>query len=98
MSVIPDNVSYYLRRMAGYSTNTFKLQTLNQTSAVANDVIEVRLPTNAIVDLKSLCMYADFATQDNADSDHFKCPRWGLSSLIRRVEVLAGKNCCPCVC
>tara|TARA_R100001244_G_scaffold1799_1_gene2977 strand:+ start:9927 stop:11234 length:1308 start_codon:yes stop_codon:yes gene_type:complete len=92
MSAIPNNVSYYLRRMSGYSTNTFKLTTLNSTSAEQNSVIEVRIPTNAIVDLKSLTMFADFATADNAAGDHFKCPRWGLSSLIRRVEVLAGGN------
>ena len=90
MSAIPDNVSYYLRRMAGYSTNVFRLSTLNQTSAVANDIVEIRIPVNAIVDLKSLCMYANFATVDNTSDDHFKCPRWGLSSLIRRVELLAG--------
>ena len=99
MSAIPANISYYLKRMAGYSTNTFRLQTLNQTSATANQVIEVRLPTNAIIDLKSFCMYATATSADNAAGDHFKIPRWGLSSLIRRVEVLAGKErFCPCVC
>ena len=91
-AAVPANVSYFLKRLAGYSTNTFKLQTLNQTSAVANDVVEVRLPTNAIVDLKSFCMYATAACSDNAAGDHFKIPRWGLSSLIRRVEILAGGN------
>ena len=91
-AAVPANVSYFLKRLSGYSTNTFKLQTLNQTSAVANDVVEVRLPTNAIVDLKSFCMYATAACSDNAAGDHFKIPRWGLSSLIRRIEVLSGGN------
>lgn len=96
---VPSNVSYFLKRMAGYSTNTFRLQTLNQTTATASQIIEVRLPTNAIIDLKSLSMYCDAVCADNAANDHFKIPRWGLSSLIRRVEVLAGKECyCPCVC
>ena len=96
---VPSNVSYFLKRMAGYSTNTFRLQTLNQTSATASQIIEVRLPTNAIVDLKSLAMYCDAACADNAAGDHFKIPRWGISSLIRRVEVLAGgRNCVASVC
>jgi len=92
MSAIPANISYYLKRMAGYSTNTFRLQTLNQTTATSNQVIEVRLPTNAIVNLKSFSMFATATCADNPSGDHFKIPRWGLSSLIRRVEVLAGGN------
>ncbi len=47
----PRNLSYFVRKLANYSRNTFRLQTLNQDTASANQIITVDLPNNALVDL-----------------------------------------------
>ena len=87
---IPGNLVYGLKRLSSFSTNKFRLQTLNQTSASAGDVIEVRLPTNSLVDLKSFSLHAKAQCADNAAGEHFKLPRLGLAGLMERVECLAG--------
>ena len=90
MSALPGNLRYGLSRLSQFSTNKFRLQTLNQTSAVAGDIVEVRLPTNSLCDMKSLSFHAHASVAANLAGTTGKMPRGGLAGLVERIEVLAG--------
>ncbi|GIL71522.1 hypothetical protein Vretifemale_1889 [Volvox reticuliferus] len=80
----PRNLSYLVKRLSGYSRNTFRLQTLNQTTATAGQIITVDLPSNALVDLSTLTMFFKGATSTTAGFAVF--PR-NIECLIERLEV-----------
>lgn len=56
MSSYPKSMQFAVSRLAGYSKNSVKLRPMSQSTAVAGDVVVFELPTNTIVDLRSLCM------------------------------------------
>jgi hypothetical protein len=80
----PRNLSYIVKRLSGYSKNTFKLQTLNQSSASAGQIITVDLPSNALVDLSSLSWHFKGTTTASAAECTF--PR-GIETIIERLEI-----------
>lgn len=84
MASYPRNLSYFVKRLANYSRNTSKLQTLNTTSAGPSQIITVDLPNNSLVDLNSLVWSFDGTTSSTANSCTF--PR-NIETLIERVEV-----------
>lgn len=57
MSAYPRNLSYFVKRLANYSRNTNRLQTLNTTTAGPSQIITVDLPNNSLVDLSTLVWY-----------------------------------------
>lgn len=80
----PRNLSYFVRKLANYSRNTFKLQTLNQSVAGPNQIITVDLPNNALVDLNTLTWYFEGTTSATTNTCSF--PR-NIESLIERIEL-----------
>lgn len=84
MASYPRNLSYFVKRLANYSRNTSKLQTLNTTSAGPSQIITVDLPNNSLVDLSTLVWYFEGTTNSTANSCTF--PR-NIETLIERVEV-----------
>lgn len=84
MSAYPRNLSYFVKRLANYSKNTYRLQTLNTTSATPSQIITVDLPNNALVDLASLCWYFEGSTTATTNTCSF--PR-NIETIIERVEV-----------
>ena len=48
------NLAYYCERLQGFSTNTFKLETDSKTEAYANDIVTFSIPSNSLVNLRSL--------------------------------------------
>jgi hypothetical protein len=80
----PRNLSYLVKRLSGYSRNTFKLQTLNQTTASSGQIVTVDLPSNALVDLSTLTMFFRGTTTTSAGFAVF--PR-NIECLIERLEV-----------
>lgn len=84
MSGYPRNLSYFVRRLANYSRNTFKLQTLNQSTASASSIITVDLPNNALVDLNTLSWYFEGLT--SATTNFCAFPR-NIESIIERLEL-----------
>lgn len=84
MSAYPRNLSYFVKRLANYSKNTYRLQTLNTTTATPSQIITVDLPNNALVDLSTLVWYFEGATSSATNSCTF--PR-NIETLIERVEV-----------
>ena len=80
----PRNLSYVVKRLSGYSRNTFKLQTLNATTAGAGQIVTVDLPSNALVDLNTLTMF--FKGSTSTASGFAKFPV-NIESVIERLEV-----------
>ena len=83
MSYSP-HLSYYLDRLSGFSSQWFELQPLSQTTASANSTIHIQLPTNSLVDVRSLAMRCKAQITDATDEGRLPP---NIKSLIRRIEV-----------
>ena len=81
------NLSYFMERVQGVSTNYFKLLPQNSTTATPNQQIRFALPSNALINMRSLALLFQ-ATTSGANAGA-RLPA-GISSLIDRYEILAG--------
>ena len=83
------SLTYFVERLQGFSTNIFKLETQNKDSAKQNDIISFDMPSNAILNLRSLKVWCNASANasSGADSGARLCP---MNDLIERVEVSVG--------
>ncbi len=81
------NLMYMANRMSGFSTNTFKLETENQSTATSGSIVSVNLPSNSIINLRSFKMFFN-ANASNGTTAGARLPK--IKSLIERVEVSMG--------
>ena len=83
------NLTYFVERLQGFSTNTFKLETQNKSTAKQNDIISFDLPSNAILNLRSLKVWCNASANAStgANSGARLCP---MNDLVERVEVSVG--------
>jgi hypothetical protein len=84
MSGYPRNLSYFVRKLANYSRNTYRLQTLNTSTAGPSQIITVDLPNNALVDLSTLVWF--FRASTSTATNFCTLPR-NIETLIERVEI-----------
>lgn len=92
MDVIPDSVTYAVGKMAGFNVNRFKLESNGASTAGPNSILTFNMPSNAILDMKSLKFHFDISTTSDASSTnaiYAKLPA-DTSSLIQQVEVYCG--------
>jgi hypothetical protein len=89
MSNYPRNLRYAVNRLNGYNTNIFKLQTQNQTTASNGQIITVNIPTNSIINARSISCHFSAAISNSSGAVFAGFPA-NMSSLIDRVEVLCG--------
>ncbi|KAG2443970.1 hypothetical protein HYH02_009171 [Chlamydomonas schloesseri] len=82
----PSNLRYLVKRLVGYSRNTFRLQTLNQTSATAGQIVTVDLPSNSLCDLNTLTMFFKGTTSTTA---RFAVLPRNIETILERVEIEA---------
>ncbi len=96
---VPMSLAYAVNRLQGFSTNYFRLETVNQSKAGPYGTITLNLPTNSIVNLKSLALHTKAKTQDlitfnNSDtpsvSDTLSTQLPRIDQLIARMELYAG--------
>ena len=81
-----DALSYFANQLSGFSTNTFKILPQGKTDGiVAGDILTINLPSNSIVDLHSFQLHLKAVVAGTTA----RLPN-GISSLIQRVEILAG--------
>tara|TARA_R110002049_G_scaffold2792_1_gene22653 strand:- start:1567 stop:2997 length:1431 start_codon:yes stop_codon:yes gene_type:complete len=85
MSYSP-NLTYFLDRLQGFSTNIFRLETNGSDTATANKIIRFSLPSNALLNMRSFSLH--FNAKCN-DGNGARLPA-KIDSLIERVEVTAG--------
>jgi hypothetical protein len=84
----PPSLSYFLERLSGYSTNYFRLEAQNSTTASANQIVRFTLPSNALLNLRSFSFFATASTSSTGGGIA-RLPD-DISSLIERVEVACG--------
>jgi hypothetical protein len=85
MSYSP-NLTYFLDRLQGFSTNIFRLETNGADTATANKIIRFSMPSNALLNMRSFSLH--FNAKCN-DGNGARLPA-KIDSLIERVEVTAG--------
>ena len=95
---LPMSLAYVVSKLEGFSTNYFRLETVNQDTATNFGVITLNLPVNSIVNLKSLALHMNARANDAkipftnaagvADNLIVQLPR--IDQLISRMELYAG--------
>ena len=86
------NLTYFVERLQGVSTNTFRLETQNKTTAKQNEIISFDLPSNAILNLRSLKVWcnASCAAAASGGSATAGARLPPLDDLVERCEVSVG--------
>jgi hypothetical protein len=87
MSYAP-SLSYFLDKMSGFSTNYFRLESQNASTASANQIVRFTLPSNALLNLRSFAFHFT-ATTDSTGGGKARLPP-DIASLVERVEVSCG--------
>tara|TARA_R110000822_G_scaffold50798_3_gene132427 strand:+ start:480 stop:1934 length:1455 start_codon:yes stop_codon:yes gene_type:complete len=82
------NLTYFVERLQGVSTNTFRLESQNKTTAQQNDIITFDLPSNAILNLRSLKVWCNATANKGAVPSGARLPP--ISDLVERIEVSVG--------
>ena len=82
------NLTYFVERLQGVSTNTFRLESQNKTTAQQNDIITFDLPSNAILNLRSLKVWCNATANKGAVASGARLPP--VSDLVERIEVSVG--------
>ena len=84
MSYSPQ-LTYFLDRLSGFSTNVFKLEPQGSNSAGPNVLTRITLPANALLNTRSFKLFFRASTTGTAA----RLPA-DISTLVDRVEVSAG--------
>ena len=84
MSYLP-NLTYYLDRLSGFSTNIFRIEAQNNDSATANKILRFTLPSNALLNMRSFALHFNATTAGTGSRLPAK-----IDTLIERVEATAG--------
>jgi hypothetical protein len=92
MTSFNPNLAYFVERLQGFSTNTFRLETQNKTTAKQNDIISFDLPSNAILNLRSLKVWCnascDSVASGGSATAGARLPP--IDDLVERIEVSVG--------
>lgn len=88
MSALSPELMYFCSRMSGFSTNVFRIETQNQTTAGSNSIIAFDLPSNAIINLRSFKCFFKANANATAATEGGRLPP--VKDLIERVEVSLG--------
>ena len=86
MSALSPELMYFASRMSGFSTNTFKIETNNQSSATSSSIISIDLPNNSIINLRSFKLFFNAITTGASAGGRLP----PVKDLIERVEVAMG--------
>lgn len=87
MSALSPELMYFASRMSGFSTNTFRIETNNQSEATSNSIISWDLPSNSIINLRSWKIFFRCNANEVASAGGRLPP---VKDLIERVEVAMG--------
>ena len=85
---MPPSLIYFVERLQGVSTNTFRLETQNKKTAKAGDIISFDMPSNAILNLRSLKVFCQASADAGASNAGARLPP--INDLVERVEVSVG--------
>ena len=88
--MLPENVDFGAEVLSNYSRNTFRIEPNSSTTASAGRVIQIQLPENSILDMKSLRMFMKVETKKGVATgahDVFGILPANIESLISSIEV-----------
>jgi len=85
----PSTLSYLVKRIAGHTTNNYRLKPQGSESASPQGIVRFDLPNNAIIDLKEVRFMFQVAVS-GASASHFGRLPNKISSLIDRVTISVG--------
>jgi len=85
---MPPSLIYFVERLQGVSTNTFRLETQNKKTAKAGDIISFDMPSNAILNLRSLKVFCQASANAGSATAGARLPP--INDLVERVEVSVG--------
>ena len=86
MSYSPQ-LSYFLDRLSGFSSNVFRLEPQGSNSAKANNIIRITLPANSLVNFRTFALHFDAAITTAGGEGRLPNK---IDSLVERVEVTFG--------
>ena len=84
---LPANLSFFMSRMQGVSTNRFKIFPNNTGTATPSKILRFELPSNSLVNLRSLQLM--FSASCTGANEGGRLPPKS-DSLIERVSLYAG--------
>ena len=82
----PKNLAYNIKTLSGFSKSTVVLTPDKYATVLHGDTIKVKLPSNTIVDLRTLTMHFKGTCEAEAASSKLHFPRLS-SSLIKTLAV-----------
>ena len=88
--MLPENVDFGAEVLSNYSRNTFRIEPNSSTSATAGRVIQITLPENSVLDMKSLRMFMRVTTTKGVATgphDVLALLPANIEGLISSVEV-----------
>lgn len=88
--MLPENVDFGAEVLSNYSRNTFRIEPNSSTTATAGRVIQISLPENSVLDMKSLRMFAKVTTTKGVATgphDVLALLPANIESLISSIEV-----------
>lgn len=86
--VLPSNVSFFMQRLQGVSVSHFKISPQSNDTAVANRILRFELPSNSLLNLRSLRMVFN-ASAGKTPAAGGRLPN-GLYKLVERVAIYMG--------
>ena len=84
---LPGNLSYFLSRMQGVSTNYFKIFPNNTGTATPSKILRFELPSNSLLNLRSLQLM--FSASTTGATAGGRLPN-KIDSLVERYALYAG--------
>lgn len=87
MASLSPELMYFASRMSGFSTNIFKIETQNSSTATSSSIVAFDLPSNAIVNLRSFKCFFKANAGEVADAGGRLPP---VKDLVERIEVSMG--------
>jgi hypothetical protein len=88
--MLPENLNFSAEVLSNYSRNTFRIEPNSSTTAKAGRVIQISLPENSLLDMKSLRMFMNVTTTKGVATgphDVLALLPANIESLIASVEV-----------
>jgi hypothetical protein len=87
--MLPANLSFFMSRLQGVSTSQFKIEPQTSSSATPNQIVRFNLPSNTLVNMKSIRLLFNAATGSGSTGNTFRLPP-NNSSYIERMSVYMG--------
>lgn len=85
--ILPQNLSFFMQRLAGVSTSHFKVTPQSSDTATSNKIIRFELPSNTLVNMRNVRLF--FNAETEGSSAGGRLPN-KIDSLIERVAVYMG--------